>query len=162
MTFANFPHQAAVIHNCPTPRNHPCTSQNPLHPIKKKLITLRHVGMDVCSEGHDSHTGISLNHLVDCWYKWYQVLNVDSVSVMDQISQEIEKLTCIPDWWSWQLEAAAHIMPWLTWNPFMCFLSPSPPFAQITIIQTDWRRGINENHAERKHHLLRIKGAHGC
>ena len=69
MTFVNFPHQAAVVHNRPTPWNHPCTSWNLLHPTKKDLISLRRVGVDMCGEGHDSHTGISPNRLVDCWIR---------------------------------------------------------------------------------------------
>ena len=66
-TPVDFPRRAAVVHNRPTPQNHPCTSRSPLHPIEKAFVILRHVGVDVCGEGHDSRTGVPPNRLVGCW-----------------------------------------------------------------------------------------------
>ena len=134
-TFVNFLHQAAVVYNHLTLWNYLHTSWNLLYSIRKISSPWDTLGwMCVVKD----MTPMLVYLWIVQWvvgYEWCQMLNMDSILVSDQVNQEVEKLTCTPDLWSWQLEVAAHIMSWSVWGPSVCFLSPLPPFAWITIVQ---------------------------
>ena len=161
-TFVNFPHWAAVIHNRSTPWNHPRTSWNLLHSIKKNLIALRHVEVDVCGEGHDSCTGISPNCLMGCWIqvvsgaKHGLYFSVRPDEPRDRETHMYTRSVTLVAWSSSLYYATVSL------RSICMFFISFAPFAWITIVQISWRRGINENHAEWEHHLSRIKGADGC